>query len=221
MLLKNKIYLVLGIDTDIGKTYFTTKICQKLISQNQKILAIKPVISGFDINNIAASDSGKILQSLNLKINQENLDKISPWRFKTPISPNLAAKKEGKEVFFDKIVNFCQENIAKAQNNNEFLFIEAAGGVMSPVSDDKNFLDLANILQIPILLISANYLGSISHSLCALKALQSSNLEVEKTLINDGLSQLNKEFFQNHDEFISILQNFSNCEIETISQFLS
>ena len=220
MFLKKKIYFIAAIETDVGKTFFLERTCQKLISQKQKVSAIKPIISGFARSD-QNSDSLKILNCLNLENTDENLNKISPWRFRDPISPHLAAKNENKEINFDELVNFCQKNIEEAKKRDEFLFIESAGGVMSPINDEKSFLDLANSLDLPILFISANYLSSISHSLCAISSLKSRGLEIEKIIINDGLNHEKRDFLSNHDEFSQTLKNFTNISAVKLSEFLS
>ena len=115
------------------------------------------------------------------------MDEISPWRFKKPVSPHLAGK-----INFSEVVKFCRKKIAAAQKNNEFLLIEAAGGVMTPITNKKTFLDLACALNIPTLLVSANYLGSISHTLCAANALQNKKVQLKKIILNENLPLIKK-----------------------------
>lgn len=182
--LKNKIYFIVGTGTDVGKTFFVEKICTKLQKEKMLFNAIKPIISGFCDDDLQ-SDSAKILRILRKNITKKNLDEISPWRFKAAISPNLAARQESKEIDFLQVVNFCKEKISEAEKLNQFLFIEAAGGVMTPITDDKTFLDLIVELQLSVLLVSANYLGSISHSLCAVEALKNKGILPEMILVND------------------------------------
>ena len=61
-LLKNKQYFVTAIGTDIGKTHFVTKLYDILLQSGQKANIIKPIISGFDVDN--DNDTIKILKSL-------------------------------------------------------------------------------------------------------------------------------------------------------------
>ncbi len=178
-----KARLIYATSTDIGKTYFVCQLIKKLRSNNEKVMAIKPVISGFEFDD-DKNDSALILKSLDLKKNIENFDKISPFRLKYPFSPIKAAKMEGKILNFDEITYFCRQNIELADKNNYNILIEGAGGVMSPVCDKANFLDLAEKLQIPIILISGVYLGAISNVLCATEAIKSRNLEIEAIIVN-------------------------------------
>lgn len=212
MTLQNKIYFIAGIGTDIGKSFLVENLCKILPNS----AAIKPIASGFDIID-ENSDSARILKALNCEISSQNIKKITPWHFKDPISPHFAAKNENSTISFEQVVDFCQKQIAQAKKQDKFLFIEAAGGVMTPINDSKTFLDLAAQLQVSTLLLTANYLGSISHSLTAVKALESQNIAIEKIIVNDGLDD-------NLEALPSItdsLNNFTNIKTVLLSQFLT
>lgn len=174
-MLKEKIYLVLGIGTDVGKTYLVENLCRAIPDS----LAIKPIVSGFGDDD-KNSDPAKILTALNLKISQKNFDMISPWRFELPVSPNFAGK-----ISFEEVKSFCLKKILLAKEKNKFLFVESAGGVMTPINQKKTFLDLAKVLKIPVLLVSANYLGAISHTLSAAAILKNEKIMVEKIILNE------------------------------------
>ncbi len=200
-------YLILGIGTDVGKTFLVQNLCK--IFQN-RIHVIKPVVSGHldeDLN----SDSAKILSSLGILISKKNLDSISPWRFKSAISPHLASKAEGKKISFSEVKKFCSKKISIAEKQNKILLIEAAGGVMTPITDKKTFLDLAEELKIPVLLVSADYLGSISHTLCAVEALKSRKVLVEKIIVNDSVTT--------HEILIKTISKLSDIPIVSMRMF--
>jgi dethiobiotin synthetase len=222
-MLKEKIYFIVGIGTDIGKTFLVENLCRNFPSA----MAIKPIISGFKDDD-ENSDSAKILSVINnsqisLKSPFERLrmtsklDDVSPWRFEEAVSPHFAAKNSGTEINFSDVKNFCQEKISLAKTNNQFLFIEAAGGVMTPINDEKTFLDLAAELKIPTLLVSANYLGSISHTLCAVTALKSRNVAIEKIIINEDLpTRLPPSLSPNQT-----IENFSKIEVISLKNLLA
>ena len=208
--LKEKIYLIFAIGTDLGKTFFV----ENLLKNTKNSFAIKPIISGFDEGDLN-SDSAKILQALNLQITADNFNWISPWRFKEPVSPHFAGEISGKEIDFSQVVDFCKKNIEKAKANDSYLFIETAGGVMSPINYEKTFLDLASELKLPILLIGANYLGAISHILTAFNALKNSNNIVEKIIINDELPNLQKQQF----DINKTIENFTQTHSLSLNNF--
>lgn len=210
-MLKDKIYFIAGIGTDIGKTFTVEKLCKTLKNSS----AIKPIASGFSDND-QMSDSAKILHSMGISHSSQPIDSITPWRFRDPISPHFAAEEASKTIDFMEVKAFCLQKIEQAKKDNQFLFIEAAGGVMTPINHSKTFLDLVAELHIPTLLVSANYLGSISHTLCAYNALSSRGVNVENIIINQGLPTID-ESVRAIDQTI---QNFSGVTTLTLEEFL-
>ena len=203
-----KQFFISATGTDIGKTFVLENLVQNLLSKNHDVFAIKPVISGFDPLN-TTSDLAKILGVLKKEINQNNFEAISPWRFKAPLSPNIAAALEGKKIDFDKVIEFCLAKISAARKADQYLFIEGAGGIMTPVSDDKTYLDLAKKLNIPLILVMGNYLGTISHSLTAIKAIEAEDVEIDRIILNIRKNDV-LDFKQN----LQTLKNFTRIKIE-------
>jgi dethiobiotin synthetase len=179
----SKVFFITATGTDIGKTFFVEKFCRELIGRGEKCNAIKPVISGFSDEDLN-SDLAKILKVLGKEINAKNIAEISPWRFTEPLSPNIAAELESKSINFLEVVNFCQNKIDKAKKNGEYLLIEGAGGVMTPITHDKTFLDLIEQLKIPVILVTGNYLGTISHTLTAVTAIENRNIKIDQIIFN-------------------------------------
>lgn len=211
MKLKEKIYFIAAIGTDIGKTFLVENLCRIL----PNVKAIKPIASGFNDDD-KNSDSAKILAALNLEVSLKNINAITPWRFKEALSPHFAAEISGNNIDFSEVKKFCEEKISEAKNRGNFLFIEAAGGVMTPINDNRTFLDLAAELQIPVLLVSANYLGSISHTLCAIEALKCRELVIEKIIINSELPLHPKSAIS----MVDTIKNFSGIETVLLKNFL-
>lgn len=210
-MLKEKIYFIAAIGTDLGKTFLVENLC-KIIPTSS---AIKPIASGFKDGD-KDCDSVKILSSIGLEASLENINAITPWRFEEAISPHYAAKNSGMEINFSEVKKFCNQKILTAKKEDKFLFIEAAGGVMTPINDSNTFLDLAAELQIPLLLLSANYLGSISHTLSAIKALESENIAIEAVLINDELPSCSKSL----PSMVDTIKKFSSIKTVLLSEFL-
>ncbi|HEY1410975.1 MAG TPA: dethiobiotin synthase, partial [Rhodopila sp.] len=120
--------------------------------------------------NWAESDAGRLLRALGREVDQRSLDEISPFQFRAPLSPPMAARLEGRSLALADVVAACTARLAASQG---LLLIETAGGVMSPLDDDHTMLDLVSSLGLPSVLVTASYLGAISHTLTALLALRS------------------------------------------------
>jgi dethiobiotin synthetase len=203
-MLQDQSYIILGVGTDIGKTFLVENLCQK----NSKYYAIKPVITGFNADG--NSDSEKILKALKIKINKSNLDKVSPYRFKKPVSPNFLGNIDKNEI-----IKFCINAIKTSKKNHKILLIESAGGVMTPINNNFTFLDLAKSLKLPILLVTSNYLGAISHTLCCLEAIKNKNLIISKIIVNEHEKMPIKT-----SKFIDCLNNFCDYEIVSMKNFI-
>ena len=63
--------------------------------------------------------------------------------------------------------------------------MESAGGVLSPYSDDFTSADLAAALELPILLVARNALGTINHTALAIAELRRRHLPLTGVLFVD------------------------------------
>ena len=132
--------------------------------------AIKPVITGWQCDAPEVSDTGKIIKSLGFDVTNTHIERVSPWRFCDPSAPNVAARIEGKTVVYEEVFAFCNKNRIAVPNS--ILLIEGAGGVMSPITEDKTCIDLIRDLNMNVILVVGSYLGAISHILTALEVLR-------------------------------------------------
>ena len=169
--------------TNIGKTYLTNLLIKRALKLNYKINAIKPIISGFNMANLEETDSGIILKALS--IDKSRIDEISPWRFKDPLSPDMAAKLAKKEINFKEIINYCNSYI-KSKKDDDILLIEGVGGTMVPINSKYTILDLIKKLNIPIILTIGSYLGSISHTLNSYEVLIKNNVNINSIILNQS-----------------------------------
>ncbi|MFZ3360640.1 MAG: AAA family ATPase, partial [Xanthobacteraceae bacterium] len=71
--------------TDVGKTYVAASLIGHLRQIGRVVDAIKPVVSGFDPAQAAASDPGLLLDALGLPVTPAEIDRISPWRFSAAV----------------------------------------------------------------------------------------------------------------------------------------
>lgn len=158
---------VTGIGTGIGKTMVTTLLIGQLRARGVAVAALKPVISGYDEAEAAASDSGLLLAALGLPVTAETVAAVSPWRFAAPISPDMAAAREGRCLDAAEIAAFCRA----ADGEGRITLAEGVGGAMVPLNDRETVLDVMAALGWPALVVAGSYLGTLSHTLTVLHAL--------------------------------------------------
>ena len=168
--------------TDVGKTFIAASLIRHFRRMGRLVDAIKPVVSGFDPAQAAASDPGVLLDALGLPVTAAEIDRISPWRFRAALSPDLAAQREARRIDVDTVVTFCKTAI---DQRRDILLIEGVGGIMVPLDGDRTILDVMLALQRPLILVAGSYLGTISHTLTALDALYRRDLKILAVIVSE------------------------------------
>lgn len=172
-----------GSGTDVGKTYITCRLLRSLKAKGHSCRAIKPVASGFDATDPAAADTGRLLEAMEYPLTAAQVERVSPWRFATPLSPDMAAAREGRApVPFDTLVAYCKDQIASGTT-----LIEGIGGVMVPLDDTHTVLDWIAALRIPVVLVAGSYVGTLSHTLTAMGMLEARDLEIAAVVVSESL----------------------------------
>lgn len=175
---------VTGAGTGIGKTFVTCLLLRRLRAAGHWARALKPVISGFDPADMAGSDSGLILSAMDEVADHAAVGAISPWRFSAPISPDMAAVREGREIDVGELIAFCR--YAAPAETEGTLIVEGVGGVMAPLSDDETVLDWMAGLAWPVLLVCGSYLGALSHALTAAEAVRLRGLALAGLVVSES-----------------------------------
>lgn len=174
---------VTGSGTGVGKTLVTAVLAHQLRRAGKVVRAVKPVISGYTRETHRDSDTALLLDSLGEAHVDDAIERISPFRFVAPLSPDMAAAREGRELDFDSLLDFCR---ACAEGPEDALLIEGVGGVMVPLTRDKTVLDWIASVGAPCLLVVGSYLGTISHTLTATAALRQRGVALAGLVISES-----------------------------------
>ncbi|WP_313516459.1 dethiobiotin synthase [Sphingobacterium sp.] len=166
----NKKYFVTGIGTSVGKTIVSAVLVKLWNAEYWK-----PIQSG----DLESSDS----QMLRTLVGAEL--EVHPERFKlnTAASPHYAAEVDGVEI---KLQDFQ----LPACNGN--LIVEGAGGMFVPINDQHFILDLVVYLDLPVILVCSDYLGSINHSLLSFHSLNERGIAVDYIVLNGEFKEASK-----------------------------
>jgi dethiobiotin synthetase len=109
-----------------------------------------------------------------------SLEQVCPQRFAAPLAPHLAARAERRRV--DS--HLLREGIRFWRETSDFVLVEGAGGLMSPVSDEDYNADLAAEYGYPLVVVSANELGTINATLQTLVTAGTRGLAVAGVVLN-------------------------------------
>jgi dethiobiotin synthetase len=167
---------VTGSSTNVGKTYVSQILIRQRIATGQRVGAYKPAASGTEDG--LPSDFELLWQATGRLL---SLDAVCPQRFQAPLAPCLAAEKEGRSVDETLLVN----GLATWTGHCDFVLIEGAGGLLSPVSWQCTNADLAAKFGYPLVVVVANVLGAVNQALLTLAYAQSRNLQVNELIFSD------------------------------------
>jgi dethiobiotin synthetase len=173
---------VAGSHTDVGKTFVACGLIRAARAAGLRVEALKPVASGFDPAHGADSDPGRLLEALDRPRNEDELHRMTPWRFAAPLAPPMAARLEDQALPLRPIVELCAARLAASQA--DLFVLEGVGGLMSPLADGATGLDLMTALDLPVLLVGGGYLGAISHTLTALEVLRARGQTVAAVVVS-------------------------------------
>jgi len=147
------------------------------------VAAYKPVISGFDKSEIAGSDTGEILAALGEAPTDAAVARVSPWRFKAPLAPNMAARAEGSTLDCEALFSFTRRALSEQY---DLTLIEGVGGVMVPLDEKRTVLDWIAAAGAPVVLVVGDYLGTISHTLSAIEVLRARGAEIAAVVVSES-----------------------------------
>ena len=149
--------VVTATGTDIGKTVFAAALTAALDGYYWK-----PVQAGLDdgsdlerVGRLSGLPAARLLPEA--------------YRLTTPCSPHRAAEIDGVTIDVDAL---------EPPRCDRPLVIEGAGGVLVPFSRQATFADVMARWQLPVVLVAATSLGTISHSLAAIEALRARNVNI-------------------------------------------
>ena len=171
---------VTGTDTDVGKTWISDRILRHLVSAGHRVGAYKPVCSGA-ITGEDGQQSWSDVSILAAAIGSDDIDRVCPQRFTAAVAPNVAAAMEGRAVDDVRLAAAA----AEWDHLADLLLIEGAGGLLCPLSDRSLVLDLALALQTPLVIVAANRLGVLNHTMLTVEVAQSRGLTVAAVILNN------------------------------------
>jgi len=170
--------------TEIGKTFVTRALILQLRANGRRVHALKPVATGFEPGAGEPGDAELLLHALGRDADAGSIAHVTPWRFRNPLSPDMAAARERMSIPFHDLVAFCGED-----NGADVTLIEGIGGVMVPLDGEHTVLDWIVALRAPALLVVGSYLGTLSHTLTAAGMLRASGVEIAGIIVNESPEQ--------------------------------
>lgn len=164
-------FFLTGTDTEVGKTLVAAALLHAAAAQGLKALGMKPVAAG------GAEDVDALVAAGNVAAPREA---VNPYLLREPLSPHLAAKRDGVAIDLEIIARRC--NALRGQA--DFLVVEGAGGFRVPLSDTQDGADLAARLGLPLILVVGLRLGCLNHALLTAEAIRARGLRLAGWVAN-------------------------------------
>ena len=161
-----KAYFISGIGTEVGKTV-TSAFLQLALDADYW----KPVQAG----DLDFGDRDRVQSWTGMDASRYHPER---YRLRTPASPHYAARIDGVNI---KLTDFELPN-----TGDRPLLVEGAGGLLVPLNEQDTMLDVVQHLDLPVILVSRHYLGSINHTLLSVEVLRGRRCKVAGIIFSGG-----------------------------------
>ncbi|MGE0242765.1 MAG: dethiobiotin synthase [Nitrososphaeraceae archaeon] len=215
--MKIKGVFITGIDTGIGKTTISGGIANILSQKGISIGVMKPFATGIKpYSKDYKSQDSKILKKASN--NQDNDNIINPYFYPIPTAPYLAKKilKIKEDINSKEILNKYKD----IERRHEFTIVEGIGGLMVPL--DKNFFlaDLAYLINLPVILIMSNKIGSINLILMTYRLSIMFKLKIKGIIINNNYKFSDFELTSISKNLPNIVEELTGVKVMATIPFL-
>lgn len=174
---------VTGTDTGVGKTYVTRLILETLRNEGIDAVGYKPIACGDrDDARILAAASGGLSE-----------DEVNPLHLQTPVAPYVAGLLENKSIDPAEIL----AGYHRLASAHDHVIVEGAGGWEVPISANYRMSDLAKDLGLPVLVVAANRLGALNHTLLTVDAIRAKGLPCAGIILNQLDDELDTAMITN------------------------
>lgn len=169
---------VTGTDTMVGKTFISSILCAGL-----KASYWKPIQSGLDTE----TDTAFVQRTSGLPASHFFQEGYS---LNEPLSPHASARIDGVQIELS--------SFRLPAYKTEHLIVEGAGGLMVPINDKHLVLDIIKQLQLPVLIVAHNRLGTINHTLLTVEKLRANGVTIFGIVLNGPKNEVNREAIEHY-----------------------
>jgi len=163
-----------GSGTNVGKTFIAQHLI-RLLANTRKVSVRKPVESDCENQNGRLIPKDALLLSKACNIN-ESIDKVCRYKFEACSSAQMASQTLGLKLTLDDLVDACMAD--------EFVVVEGAGGLLSPIATQALNSDLIQALDMPVVLVVKDELGAVNQALLSINAAQRCGLNISMLVLN-------------------------------------
>lgn len=165
--------LVTGTGTGIGKTVLSRALVTALARRGLSVAGVKPIETG----QADPSDAALLEQVSTFHVTRFT----PPYLLTDPVSPHLAARREGRRIDLAVIANWTESIRAQA----DVVVLELAGGLFTPIHDDHTNADLVRVLApTKTLLLAPDRLGVLHDVIATTRAAQATGIRIDGIVLS-------------------------------------
>jgi dethiobiotin synthetase len=174
--------LITGTDTGVGKTTVGCALAFAFKARGMRVGVMKPAETG------CASGADGVLEPADARALayagacSMPLDLIAPFRYRSQLAPAAAAEADALPApDFDRIA----ECFRAIQAESDIVIVEGTGGIAAPITWNRDFADLAWLLDLELIVVIANRRGCLNIATLTLKYADSRGLKSAGYILND------------------------------------
>ena len=172
-------YFITGTDTGVGKTFVTCALLYTLKAQGIAAIGMKPIAAGGEMtpDGLTNADVEALHLASVVKLQREDLN---CYLLSEPIAPHIAAANEDIDIDLDVI----RQRFDQLAELADVVLVEGVGGFIVPLGDSINTADLAQDLDLPVILVVGMRLGCLNHALLTQEAILARGLTLAGWVAN-------------------------------------
>jgi dethiobiotin synthetase len=171
--------LVTGTGTGIGKTVIACGLTAAWARNGRKIAGLKPIESG-----VTRGELGSDIQELG-QVSTFHVTRFTPpYLLMDPVSPHLAARREGRSVDPQVVLDW----LAPIREAAEGIVLELPGGLFTPLGDNLSNADLVlELAPTKVVLVAPDRLGVLHDVLATTRAARAQRIRIDGLFLSSPL----------------------------------
>jgi dethiobiotin synthetase len=172
-------FFVTGTDTEIGKTLVSAALLHAMQAQGLRSVGMKPIAAGAEMRDgiLHNDDVDMLVAAASVKA---ELTLVCPYLMQIPAAPHIVAELEHVKIELPHIVNSYQQLLEQA----DAVVVEGVGGFCVPLNAQVTTADMAQALDLPVILVVGMRLGCINHALLTVEAIAARGLRLAGWVAN-------------------------------------
>lgn len=174
-------YFITGTDTGVGKTIVAGGLAALYKDKGLDVGVMKPIATGCKrVNNTLISDDAVFLKRAAEVDDEYGL--INPVSLEQPFAPTVAARLSNTKIDIEKI-RMAYDSLCERHG---YLIVEGIGGLLVPIDEYYFVVDLANEMELPLIVVCRSSLGTINHTLLTISYAREHGLDVKGIIMNES-----------------------------------